>query len=56
VRTKDFVARIGRAKYLGERTLGIQDPGATTVSLLFKGFSGGLQKLVQIDPEGQPSG
>jgi dihydroxyacetone kinase-like protein len=54
-RTKDFVARIGRARYLGEKTLGIQDPGATSVSLLFKGFNEGLQKMVQIDQEGQPS-
>jgi len=36
--TKHLVAKIGRAKYLGEKTLGTQDPGATTVALLFKGF------------------
>jgi len=43
--TKKLVARIGRAKYLGERTLGAQDPGATSVSLLFKGFHEGIEKL-----------
>ena len=40
--TKDFVARFGRAKNLGERTLGCQDPGATTISLMFRGFAEGL--------------
>ena len=34
-------------------TLGIQDLGATSVSLLFKGFNKDLQKMVQIDQEGQ---
>jgi dihydroxyacetone kinase-like protein len=41
--TKLQVAKIGRAKYLGKRTLGTQDPGATTVALLFKGFSRGIE-------------
>jgi phosphoenolpyruvate---glycerone phosphotransferase subunit DhaL len=40
--TKDFPARYGRAKYLGERTLGHQDPGATSISLMFQGFYEGL--------------
>jgi phosphoenolpyruvate---glycerone phosphotransferase subunit DhaL len=44
-RTKDFVARTGRAKYLGERTLGTQDPGATSLSLIFKGFHAGIAAL-----------
>lgn len=48
-RTQNFVARFGRAKYLGEKTLGVQDPGATSVSLLFKGFYEGLK---QLDPPG----
>jgi len=43
--TKKLVAKVGRAKYLGEKTLGAQDPGATTVSLLFKGFHEGLENL-----------
>jgi dihydroxyacetone kinase-like protein len=45
VRTKNLVARTGRARYLGERTLGIQDPGATSLSLIFKGFHAGIATL-----------
>ena len=32
--TKPMVARKGRASYLGERSAGHQDPGATSVTLL----------------------
>jgi dihydroxyacetone kinase-like protein len=39
VSTKDFTASYGRAKNLGERVLGTQDPGATSMSFLFQGFS-----------------
>jgi phosphoenolpyruvate---glycerone phosphotransferase subunit DhaL len=42
ISTKDFQARFGRAKNLGERTIGFQDPGATSMSLLFRGFAEGL--------------
>ncbi len=38
--TKDCIARFGRAKNLGERTLGCQDPGATSIALMFSGFAG----------------
>lgn len=48
--TKNLVAKIGRAKYLGEKTLGTQDPGATSVSLLFKGFYEGIEALKPHDP------
>jgi phosphoenolpyruvate---glycerone phosphotransferase subunit DhaL len=41
--TKDLKARFGRAKYLGERTLGHQDPGATSFCLIFQGFYEGLR-------------
>ncbi|MBM4030506.1 MAG: dihydroxyacetone kinase subunit L [Planctomycetes bacterium] len=37
--TRNFPARFGRAKNLGDRTIGHQDPGATSVSLIFRGFS-----------------
>ncbi len=37
--TKGFKARFGRAKNLGDRTIGCQDPGATSISLIFQGFS-----------------
>ena len=38
VSTKEFQARFGRAKNLGERTIGHQDPGATSMALIFQGF------------------
>lgn len=34
-KTKDYVAAFGRAKFLGERSLGFCDAGATSVSLIF---------------------
>jgi dihydroxyacetone kinase-like protein len=43
--TRNFTARYGRAKFLGERTRGHADPGATSVSLLFEGFYKGLNNL-----------
>ena len=43
--TRNLIARYGRAKFLGEKTRGHQDPGATSMSLLFEGFHNGLQEL-----------
>jgi dihydroxyacetone kinase-like protein len=40
--TTDMVARYGRAKFLGEKTRGFPDAGATSIALLFNGFSTGL--------------
>jgi dihydroxyacetone kinase-like protein len=40
--TKNLRARVGRAKNLGERSLGYQDPGATSMALMFRGFLDGL--------------
>jgi phosphoenolpyruvate---glycerone phosphotransferase subunit DhaL len=37
--TKKFRAKFGRARNLGDRAIGHPDPGAVSVSLLFKGFS-----------------
>lgn len=34
--TRDLVARQGRAKFLGGRAIGQQDPGATTIALMFE--------------------
>ena len=34
--TKQYVAKYGRAQYLGERAIGFQDAGATSVSILFR--------------------
>ena len=35
-RTKEIPAKFGRAKFLGERSVGCQDAGATSVWLLFQ--------------------
>ena len=43
LQTKEMPARFGRAQHLGNRTIGWQDPGATTIALLFRGFEKGLQ-------------
>jgi dihydroxyacetone kinase-like protein len=43
--TRNFTARYGRAKFLGEKTRGHPDPGATSMSLLFEGFHNGLMEL-----------
>jgi phosphoenolpyruvate---glycerone phosphotransferase subunit DhaL len=37
--TKNLTARYGRAKHLGEKTRGCQDPGATSLALIFEGFA-----------------
>jgi dihydroxyacetone kinase-like protein len=37
--TKTMRAKFGRARNLGDRVVGHPDPGAVSVSLLFKGFS-----------------
>ena len=37
--TKNFPAKFGRAKNLGDRTIGHPDPGATSFALIFKGFA-----------------
>ena len=42
--TKDMVARFGRAKVLGERSLSIIDPGAASFTLFFEGLFAGLQE------------
>jgi dihydroxyacetone kinase-like protein len=37
-----MVARHGRAKYLAERSLGFVDPGAVSLSLIFKTIADAL--------------
>ena len=34
--TKDLIAKFGRSKFLGERAIGYQDAGATSVWIIFK--------------------
>ena len=40
--TTDMLAKFGRARNLGDRVIGHVDPGATSMSLLFKAFSEAL--------------
>jgi phosphoenolpyruvate---glycerone phosphotransferase subunit DhaL len=40
--TRDLVARYGRARHLGEKTRGHQDPGATSIGLIFEGLDRAL--------------
>ena len=40
--TKPMRAKFGRARNLGDRAIGHADPGAVSVSLIFKGFSDAL--------------
>jgi dihydroxyacetone kinase-like protein len=37
--TVDLVARFGRARTMGERCIGHLDPGAQSISLIFRGFA-----------------
>ena len=41
--TRDIQARFGRARNVGEKSVGTEDPGAVSVSLLFRGFSEGAR-------------
>lgn len=50
--TEKLVARYGRARLLGEKTLGHADAGATSVALLFHGFSEALVAKREIDHGG----
>ncbi len=43
--TRSMKARFGRARNLGDRVLGHVDPGAVSVSLIFRGFSAGLERM-----------
>ena len=38
-KSKQYIAKFGKAQYLGERALGYQDAGATSVSIIFKAMS-----------------
>lgn len=42
--TKAMQARFGRARNIKEKSIGTQDPGATSVALLFNGFMKGLDQ------------
>lgn len=40
--TKTLQARFGRARNIGEQSIGSADPGATSIALIFKGFMKGI--------------
>ena len=42
--TSGMIAKYGRAKFLGEKTRGSPDPGATSIALIFRGFSAALTR------------
>jgi dihydroxyacetone kinase phosphoprotein-dependent L subunit len=44
--TKDYIAKFGRAKSLGERAVGFQDAGATTVAIIIKSMKDWLEGKV----------
>jgi dihydroxyacetone kinase-like protein len=43
--TRDMQAKFGRARNIGAKSVGNQDPGATSVSLIFRGFVEGVRSL-----------
>jgi dihydroxyacetone kinase-like protein len=43
LKTREMVARKGRASYLGERSVGHQDPGATSAHLILKSMALGME-------------
>ena len=38
-KAKDYVAKFGRARTMGERAIGQYDPGAVSISHIFRGFA-----------------
>ena len=38
-KTKDYVAKFGRARTMGDRAIGHQDPGATSFKHIFRAFA-----------------
>ncbi len=46
--TRELIARQGRAKYLGERGIGHQDPGATTIALMFEALDNYWREMTNV--------
>ena len=42
--TADMVAKFGRAKNVGERSLGHKDPGAVSMAIFFAGLAKGIKE------------
>jgi dihydroxyacetone kinase-like protein len=45
--TRDMQAKFGKARNIGERSLGHKDPGATSMSMIFRGMAEGAAALAQ---------
>ena len=45
--TTKFQAKFGKARNLGERSIGHQDPGATSMAMLLAGFAEGAAGVVR---------
>jgi len=45
--TKNMLARVGRASRLGERSRGVQDPGATSCCLILESMADSVQTLLK---------
>jgi dihydroxyacetone kinase phosphoprotein-dependent L subunit len=43
-RSKEYTAKFGRAKALGDRAIGHQDAGATSVAIIFEAMTGWLER------------
>lgn len=43
-KTKDYVAKFGRARTMGKRAIGHHDPGAVSISHIFRGFAEAIQQ------------
>jgi dihydroxyacetone kinase len=50
--TVAILAKFGRAKTLGEKAVGTQDPRATSMALLFRGMAEAAAKLSDDSPSG----
>lgn len=48
--TRGMVARQGRAKFLGERSLGFQDAGATSLAQIIEAWADWLSEITDYDP------
>jgi len=53
--TRDWLPKFGKARFSGERTRGYPDPGATSLAMIFAGFSAGIHITSPSNPDGQTS-
>ena len=43
--TSDMEAKFGKARNIGQRSIGHQDPGATSISIMFRGLAEGIASV-----------